>query len=276
MNRTAWISLLAAALLVGPGRALGEETLEYEMAKTHYDLGAKYYQQGNYEIALDEFRKAYKLEPRPALRFNIGRCQEAMGQGEEAIASYEAFLKAVPGTPERRAVELRIQNIRQRLKEREGDKQPAGEEGAAGHPPPGGADADVANTPSPDLSSEGGADAGPRPLKIAGWTGVGVGAAALVTAAVMGGLALGKIGAYEDAHNVQHTSYEEARDLLSAADRYETTAYALLGVGLAAAAAGAVALIWDWQQARGRQHEAPSPEAALAVQVTPAGVAVTF
>ena len=170
MNRTAWISLLAAALLVGPGRALGEETLEYEMAKTHYDLGAKYYQQGNYEIALDEFGKAYKLEPRPALRFNIGRCQEAMGQGEEAIASYEAFLKAVPGTPERRAVELRIQNIRQRLKEREGDKQPAGEEGAA----------------------------------------------------------------------------------------------------------GAVALIWDWQQARGRQHEAPSPEAALAVQVTPAGVAVTF
>jgi tetratricopeptide (TPR) repeat protein len=261
--RAAALTVTIICLVLGAwSPALAEDSLELDMAKTHYDLGTKYYQQGNYEQALDEFRKAHKLQPRPKMLFNIGRCQEALGKGEQAIASFKEYLEKVPESPNRKMVELRIKNIQRRLP---GEKPAELAEPLKPEASPVPAEPEV--SPEPDGEGSG-------VITIAGWSAVGVGVASLVTAGVMGALALGKINAYEEAHNTTHMPYSEARELLDQADSYEVAGYALLGVGVAAAAAGAALLVWDMK--RGEEPVGGSGEAKVSVRPTVGGLLVQF
>jgi tetratricopeptide (TPR) repeat protein len=54
------------------------------------------YNKKQYDKALASFQKMYELDPNPLLLYNIGRCQEALGQKREALTSYQAFLQKVP------------------------------------------------------------------------------------------------------------------------------------------------------------------------------------
>src|SRR5688572_18307771 len=64
-----------------------------EVAKLHAEAGRNYYRAGKYVEALEEFKKAYRLEPRAALTYNIARCHERLSQWEEAINAYERYVK---------------------------------------------------------------------------------------------------------------------------------------------------------------------------------------
>jgi len=254
--RAATLTAAIICLVLGAGSlARAEDSLELDMAKTHYDLGAKYYQQGNYEQALEEFRKAHKLKQRPELLFNIGRCQEALGKGELAIASYKTYLEQKPGASNRKLVEKRIENIQRRL---------AGAEPAKPDKP-------AAPAPSPEPEPEG---KGAGVIKIAGWSAVGLGVASLVAAGVMGGLALDRNSDYEEAYNTTHLRYSEAKHLLEDSRNFEKASFALLGVGVAAAAAGAGLLVWDMM--RGEESDESSGEEAVSVRPTLGGMVVTF
>ena len=80
-------------------------------------------------------------------------------------------------------------------------------------------------------------------MAIAGWSALGVGAASLVVSVVLGAMAKGKAGEYEDAHNKDHMLYAEAKDILNSAEGLEKGCFVMLGVGVAAAATGAVLLL---------------------------------
>src|SRR5262245_53999829 len=64
-----------------------------EVAKLHAEAGRNYYRAGKYVEALEEFKKAYRLDPRAALSYNIARSHERLSQWQEAINVYERYVK---------------------------------------------------------------------------------------------------------------------------------------------------------------------------------------
>lgn len=65
----------------------------------------------DFSLALSLYQRAYQISLRPELHFNIGQCQRKLGQDEEALTSYRAFLAALPETPLRPDVEALIAEL---------------------------------------------------------------------------------------------------------------------------------------------------------------------
>jgi tetratricopeptide (TPR) repeat protein len=86
-----------------------------ELAMPIFEAGLAYYNQGNYEKALEQFEEAYRLNPLPELLYNIGQCHERLGDYETAIESYAKYLKEHPDAEDRQAVEQKIKNIESKL-----------------------------------------------------------------------------------------------------------------------------------------------------------------
>jgi hypothetical protein len=57
---------------------------------------------------------AYQLKPLPDLQYNLAQCYERLGRYTDAATAYETYLKANAGAPDRKLVETRIGNLRDR------------------------------------------------------------------------------------------------------------------------------------------------------------------
>ncbi len=64
----------------------------------HVDHATALMQGEQYKAALDELNAAYALRQSPRLLYEIGKAQQRLGNAQEAIAAYERFLAADPGT----------------------------------------------------------------------------------------------------------------------------------------------------------------------------------
>ena len=70
-------------------------------ARAHTDLGAVYYQQRQYEIALEEFTEATKIDPGFALAYNgLGLVHSALGQNDLADADFRKSIQLEPNNSE--------------------------------------------------------------------------------------------------------------------------------------------------------------------------------
>jgi type IV pilus assembly protein PilF len=70
-------------------------------ARAHTDLGAVYYQQKQWEIALDEFTEASKIDPTFGLAFNgLGLVHAVLGQDDLAEANFKKALQLEPTNSE--------------------------------------------------------------------------------------------------------------------------------------------------------------------------------
>jgi type IV pilus assembly protein PilF len=70
-------------------------------ARAHTELGAAYYQQGKYDIALSEFNIAIEFDPDYAWAHNgLGLVQSALGEKDKADASFRRALQLQPDSPE--------------------------------------------------------------------------------------------------------------------------------------------------------------------------------
>jgi len=252
--------IIAAATLLSVNAAWAQNPTR-EMAKRHYDNGAAYYSQADYKAAIDEFQKAYKLNRAPELLHNLGRCHEALGELDRAIELFEQYLRERPKAPNRVTLELRIKNLRKRLKPA---PKPPATPATAPAPKP----REVPVIPPPVTPQ-----ARTSPMKIAGWAAVGLGAAGLVAAGVLGGLASKETGEYEDAWS-DGLPASEGKQILERAEGYEVGMFVALGVGGAAAIAGVVLLLMD------RNKEAPGDVAlglgGATLRPTAGGLAVAF
>lgn len=63
-------------------------------AMTAFTDGQTAYDRGEYQVALELFLEAQSLYSSPAFHYNIGRCYEALENYEQAITSYNAYLRA--------------------------------------------------------------------------------------------------------------------------------------------------------------------------------------
>lgn len=77
------------------------------------------YEAGRVDESLRLLLEAQALYSAPVLQFNIARAYETLGQVEEALEGYRAFLRADPGADDRGAIERRIAALEEQIAERE-------------------------------------------------------------------------------------------------------------------------------------------------------------
>lgn len=105
---------IAALTISSVAHAQGEGE-DDQRARLHFEAGRSYFEEGDYEQALDEFQRAYDLSERPVLLVNIANCQERLGQWQEAATSLTTFVDSLPPEDAQRpTMQRRIDNLRAR------------------------------------------------------------------------------------------------------------------------------------------------------------------
>lgn len=125
------VAVVLLGALVAPARAGSEE----DAAKAHFLAGQSYYDQASYADALREFTEAYRMSKRPALLYNIARCDEALERFSDAVEMLQRYLDEDPATPDRAAVETRIANLKQRQAAGQAKPPPPAAASTAAPPP---------------------------------------------------------------------------------------------------------------------------------------------
>ena len=109
-------SILAFLLILGCARvALAQQEDEKtERARIHLKAAIAYYDEARYEDAVREMEAAYQLRPLADLQYNLAQCYERLGRYKDAATAYDTYLKSNPAAPDRKLVETRIANLRER------------------------------------------------------------------------------------------------------------------------------------------------------------------
>lgn len=100
--------ILALVAFVAVGCASQETQEKYNenlktRARSHTDLGAVYFQQKQYEIALEEFNTAIKINPNYALAYNgLGLVNADLGKTKEADGYFRKAIELEPDNSESR------------------------------------------------------------------------------------------------------------------------------------------------------------------------------
>lgn len=80
-------------------------------AKSHFTMGTRLYEIGEYRQALDEFKAAHLAKPDPAFLYNIAQCHRQLGDLDMAATMYRRYLAVSPNAKNRVEVEKRIAEI---------------------------------------------------------------------------------------------------------------------------------------------------------------------
>ena len=190
--------LCAAALpaLADPAPAVGSPEAEVE-AKRLYGDATKSFQLGEFGPAIEGYKAAYKLVPKPFFIYNIAQAYRLMGDFKQALFFYRSFLNALPDATNRAEVEGRITDLEAQLaKQAATQTTPPNGPANPDNPPvkiPGpdvaaGTTSDNGTAPPADLP----ADGGRKPIYKKWWFWAGIGAVAIgatvaVVAATSGG-----------------------------------------------------------------------------------------
>lgn len=105
LTACAWLLLVCASVV--PAHAEGDRVAAarlYTEAKKLYDIG-------EYQQALDTFKRAYLAFQEPSFLFNMGHCYRALGNAQEAIRSYKSYLRNVPAAANGAEVERIIHQL---------------------------------------------------------------------------------------------------------------------------------------------------------------------
>lgn len=108
-RQTRLMSLVAAVLVCGflPRMAAAETTDAHVLL----ERGVSAYGRGSYADAIEAFRAADALEPRPALAFNIARSYEQLQDWDDALKYYREYLARAPSAADREQVERHVHEL---------------------------------------------------------------------------------------------------------------------------------------------------------------------
>jgi tetratricopeptide (TPR) repeat protein len=123
--------ILATSLLLA-STAVAQDTSPStghdEEARALFDAGRVAYRDGRFAAARDYFQRSYELSGRAELLYNIASAQDRLRDDAATLATFEAYLEALPDAPNRAEVEARITALRAAVG---GDRPPSS---AAGGP----------------------------------------------------------------------------------------------------------------------------------------------
>src|SRR5689334_9160391 len=187
--------LLVATANAKPAPAPQPTEAEVE-AKKLFDDGNTSFRLGEYDAAIDAYKKGFRLVPRPIFLYNIAQAHRLAGRLKEAVTFYKSYVNAAPDADDRAEVDARIAELEATIQKQESAKTapPVG---------PGNGENPRPKIPGPDKVAEG-AQPRPTPTTVPDsdsprskpiykkwwfWTGVGVvvaGAAAVTVIAMSG------------------------------------------------------------------------------------------
>jgi tetratricopeptide (TPR) repeat protein len=93
---------------LGPALRKFVEAATVDKAKALFAEGNQHYNLGEFTPALERYKLAYRVKPLPAFQFNIAQCHRKLGQFQEAVAMYQAYLVGVPNAQNKAVVESLI------------------------------------------------------------------------------------------------------------------------------------------------------------------------
>ena len=129
-------ALFGAILTLPASRARADD--REQQARTHFRRAETHFAVGRFKAALAEYEQAFELKPLPGFLFNIGQCHRNLGHLEEAIFSFQKYLRLKPDAKDRPAIEELITDLERQLREQRAVEQtvtpPAG--GLETRPPP--------------------------------------------------------------------------------------------------------------------------------------------
>lgn len=93
--------LLASCVTTKVDQGVYSEKTIADRARAHSDLASAYFQQNKYEIALNEFVAATKIDPNYSPAYNgLGLVYAALGEDVKADANFKKSLQLQPGSSE--------------------------------------------------------------------------------------------------------------------------------------------------------------------------------
>lgn len=66
---------------------------DVEKARTHFQQGVQFYNNGDFKLSLIEFRRSYELSGNYRILYNIGQVNQQLGNYTKALAALEQYLK---------------------------------------------------------------------------------------------------------------------------------------------------------------------------------------
>ncbi|MFO7566447.1 MAG: tetratricopeptide repeat protein [Enhygromyxa sp.] len=184
----------------------------------------------NYTGAVELFQKAYEIDPQPNYLFNIGRVYEEAGELEQAVEYYGKFVKQPGVDLDSREIALERLRVLRAIVEETKEKPQEG-------PKPEPEQVDPVPQPQPQPVDTD-AQRKRRAMRLSGFGVLGVGAGALIGAAVVGSLAQGD---RDKAFNRDEADHLAARQYyLDKSQTKALTADILYGVGGALLLTGVV------------------------------------
>ncbi len=103
--------LIAAVLLV----ASQAHAVPRNTVKAHIDKATKAHKEGKFDVALDELKAAYGLDPKPELLFAIAQVYVKLDKCSDAIEYYEKFLATVKDDQTKQVVAQAIDACKTKL-----------------------------------------------------------------------------------------------------------------------------------------------------------------
>jgi type IV pilus assembly protein PilF len=98
---TLCMAVLMAACATQPNNPYNRDSAGTQRARAHTELGAAYFQQKKYDIALEEFRIAIENDPQYAMAYNgLGMVHDALGENAKADAAFLHSLQIQPNSSE--------------------------------------------------------------------------------------------------------------------------------------------------------------------------------
>lgn len=235
-------ALTVATLLFSPAIWAQEKD---ELARRHFESGAAYFAEAEYEDALKAFRKAYELSNRPEILLSIATVEERVGNLGAAIEALNEYLLHKPDDPDIETVRLRRDNLAKRQQ-----AQPAPQPKAVPKPVP-----TEEESPKGDGATEPAAEG---PTRLPAYVVLSLGALSGVGAAITG---LGALAEYDDLKERCQVRRCTDEDLANG-DTLSLTSTILTGVSVLGIGVG----IWLWSASDDDEQGVP-PQAWAAPRV---------
>jgi tetratricopeptide (TPR) repeat protein len=112
------------ALITG-GQARAQNPSPEELARRHHERGTTFYNLGQFEDAISEFRKGYEQKGDPVFLLNIGEAYRQLGAHEKALFFYRRYLSAMPSAPNRAEIDGKVAALQQLVDAQERARSPA-------------------------------------------------------------------------------------------------------------------------------------------------------
>jgi tetratricopeptide (TPR) repeat protein len=105
------LAVLLAIITCGLARA--QNPSPEELARRHHERGTSFYNLGQFEEAIAEYRKGYEQKADPVFLLNIGESYRQLGAHEKALFFYRRYLSVVPNAPNRAQIDEKVATLEQ-------------------------------------------------------------------------------------------------------------------------------------------------------------------